>query len=337
MSYHANYFDGVQPFWAEDLPPRVGRLAYGQNAWLTFYFHPLMSDSTRMAINTWTLELADDGKRNKEKTKMRAGLAAIMPLILEYRAAAYAFDNLYKSQADARASAYDGYRLTWLSRRVTDAFEAVVKVPESKMCEVARNFKPSCIETYAQEIKTHGYALKLIDECDLTAEICRDAVLAKPGALCLVPGQFRTRALCLEAMQIRAPGVQALRFVSPGFKDEEMCDAAVNTDGLNLEHVPDDLKTAERCAMACINNGLAWSYVPCPARTLEVRFCYAFHGFSEESTDAVYKEAKLLDPGRAQSMVDKYEPLFVKTHYPMAGADDLSDLGWPPELAHVPT
>jgi hypothetical protein len=332
MSYHASYFEGTRPFWAE-LPPRIGRLAYGQKAWLTFSFHPLMTDSTRMAINTWTLEVADDGKSNKEKTKMRAGLAAIMPLVLEYRAAAFAFDNLYKSQADARASAYDGYRLTWLSRRVTDAFEAVVKVPESRMHAFARNFKPSCIATYAEQVRTHGYALKLIDECDLTAEICRNAILSEPGALYLVPGRLRTRALCLEAMQTRAPGAHALRFVPPGFKDKEMCDAAIKTDGLNLEHVPDDLKTAERCAMACIQNGLAWSYVPYAARTLEVRFCYAFHGFSEESTDDVYKEAVALDPERADAMVKKYEPLLVKTHYPLATADDLADLGWPPEPA----
>lgn len=332
MSYHASYFDGTRPFWV-DLPPRTGRLAYGQNYWLTLYYCPLMTDKQRIAINTWTLETADDGSKSINKTKLKAGLDAIMPLILEYRAAAFNFDNVYKSQADAKASVYAGYRMRWLEHRVIDAFAACMASSEKNMARVALQFKPSCIETYVQEIKAGGYTIKLVDEDALTPEICLASILSEPGSLQYVPGRLRTRELCLIAMQTRAPGVYALQYVPPSFRDAEMCDAAVKTDGLNLEHVPDDLKTVERCALACLQCGLAWSYVPYAARILEVRFCYALHGFGHESVDAVWKDAQLLDPDRAGAMVRKYEPLFVKTHYPLAGAEDLADLGWPVEYA----
>ena len=332
MSYHASYFDGAQPYWA-DLPPRTGRLAYGQNYWLTMSYHPLMTDSQRIAINAWTLETADDKHEGVHKTKLRAGLRAIMLLILEYRAAAFNFDNVYKSQADAKASDHAGYRMRWMEQRVKDAFDACMAATAKDLNKVALLFKPSCLETYAKEIEASGYAIKLVDEDALTPEICLASILSEPGSLFYVPGRIRTRELCLIAMQTRAPGASALQYVPPSFKDAEMCDAAVNTDGLNLQHVPDDLKTVERCALACIKDGLAWSYVPYSSRTLEVRFCYALHGYSEESADAVYKESEVLDLERAEAMVDKYEPLFVKTHYPMAEAGDLADLGWPEKYA----
>lgn len=295
--------------------------------WLVFSYIPDRAEPVKYAVEMISLLDVSDGIKDKEMRRLKAAASAIHPLLMECRSELLKLESLNKSSADAEFTAASYYKFTWLKLRCTDAFKAIIDKPIEKMSAAALAFKPATLATFVNELDVSGYALKLIEESDLTSEICVRAIAQTAGALYLVPGYLRTRELCLMAMKTKAPGSHALEHVPIALRDEEMCDAAVRNDGLNLQHVPIELRTVERCAVACCQTGLARACVPVESRQVEIDFCVAQHGMHEKHAGQIWEDLHQSDPVRADAMYDKYAALFNEMHHPTCTQSELADMG----------
>ena len=117
------------------------------------------------------------------------------------------------------------------------------------------------------------------------------------------------------------PSTVSVTVGTEALRDPAMCLRAVKVSGYDIRHVPDALKTVELCAIACVQSGLAWDFVPAELRVPEVRFCRAMHGFGEESAERVFQ--KMFEAGQwhALETVEKYEALFEAMHYGVPGME----------------
>lgn len=300
--------------------------------WLVLSFIPETADPIRVGIDVFTMRVSASPGNPQRLKELHTAMEAIMPLVMEYRAAMLDLAALAKSPADARALSNLRYRCTWLEWRCKHAFDALHGIPLKDMAKTALAFKPSCSQSYFEALSETGYALKLFPEDELTGPICAKAVATDPGSLSLVPGYLRSRELCLLAASSRAPGAQVLQYVPVAMRDQEMIDAALRSDGGNLQHVPTELKTVERCALACVQNGLAWEFVPSELRVPEVEFGVAMHGINSRNTGGVYTALReAVGADQANSVCDKWEKVYRDLHYPNASNDELHDLGLAPQ------
>lgn len=299
-------------------------------SWLILSLHTEKGDAVSVGIEILSLLEAQTESDHKEKARLQSARAALIPLVLEYRAALLALDGATKSKdADFRGNSIERFNVSWLQTRLIDAFPAIIDLPLVKMKNAALAFKPATTATYEADLKINGNLIKLIAPADLTLANCKLAVQTSPGALQLIPGHLRTREICLAAFGQRCLGSYALEHVPVQERDDEMCIAAVRSNAQNLKHVPLPLRTVELCALACAMDGMAWNFVPEHARVPEVQFCHAFHGFDDVSSGAVFENLEKIDSARANAMFHKYNQLLIDLHYPHCDDDELADLGMP--------
>jgi len=122
-------------------------------------------------------------------------------------------------------------------------------------------------EFFLAIVKRYKDALELVPEDFKTAELCLEAVKQNGYALQYVPENLKTTELCLEA--VKKDG-QSLIDVPILLQTAELCLDAVKQNGYALQYVPKSLKTAELCLEAIKKNGCALQYVPETIQTSEL-------------------------------------------------------------------
>lgn len=105
-------------------------------------------------------------------------------------------------------------------------------------------------------VKQNGLALEYCNT--VTEEIYHEAIKNNPMALKYILDAYKTKKLCLCALNING---LALQYVVN--KTLEFCNLAVTNNGLALKFVDD--KTDEICIVACMQNGLALQFIDNPS------------------------------------------------------------------------
>ncbi len=154
--------------------------------------------------------------------------------------------------------------LAWAA--VENAPRALVYVPErmrtKALCEMA--------------VSKGGRALEFVPDALKTEELCGVAVSQDGRGLKFVPTSMRTYGLCLAAVENDRDSDwydehRALEYVPDGIingpRGKEICEAAVNANGLALKTVPTEYKSAELVRSAIGHDPCIWSrsaiqYVP---------------------------------------------------------------------------
>ena len=251
--------------------------------------------------------------------KLEAVLTALWPFFLDYRAARIEIEQVGKSAGDFAATSDLRYKTSWLKNRVLQA-SRLGNTPDQ-----LQDFKPLSHKTFEAEIQENGLRLQLFSEADRTPTRCEMAVRSDARALEYVPGHLRTRALCDLVLFGSPKGACMLRHIPISLRDKATCELAILTNGLNLEFVPESQLTAELCALACCRHELAAALVPPGLDTPEVLYCQALHGTRGETPAQIFDALYQVDPARAGAMVDKYDELFQKIHYPAETAAALDE------------
>lgn len=272
-----------------------------------------------------------DSSNKDVRSRLDSAAKAMLSHLLEYKIQLFEFDRQHKQfrqnslpgqKRDEKLSR-QAFLCTWLENRCSQAFKAIISLPENKMFEAAKTFKPTGAKSFIDDIETNANIIRLIPENEITEAICIKAVTLTPTTLGFIPKTFLTSKVCLTAMSQRFAPAGALKYVPIELRNEYVCAAAVMSNYTNLNDVPQ--KTEKLCALACINSGLAWDLVPKEFRTPKVEFCASLHGFNERCAETVFEDMLAADPQGAEATADECNDAFLKLHYPEADPDDLSD------------
>jgi hypothetical protein len=315
---------GSNPFWDLTIQKEVDKYCSNDsrihNEWLVFSHVSEKDPAQSVAIEVASLvessfaELKNKAQKDTFE-RLKAAMVAIRPLLLEYRTSLLALDMNIKSDGDRRANAELWFLSTWLSNRCVGAFDAIIELPVSKMCAAAMAFKPTGTASFIEDIDTNGNIIKLIPAEDLTPEICLRAVVTSPTALRSIPGAFRTRELCLAAVSSEKLGTCILQYVPVSLRNAEMCDAALRTNGSNLEFVPHGLKTLKRCVLACVVQGLSRSFVPQELYNHpEILTCVVMNGMSVEGDKEMLADLRKADSAKMAEIYERCDALFESVY-----------------------
>lgn len=131
--------------------------------------------------------------------------------------------------------------------------------PGRRVCWAAVEGDPSIIEFIVAQWGDPGQ------------EVCQLALRGDPELMSmgLVPHEYVTRDLCLEVIQ-RAPWI--MNHIPECFlKDEEIVLEALTQDGLLLEHIPEEQRSAAWCQEAVQSDPMAIRWVPWLRQTPDMR------------------------------------------------------------------
>lgn len=204
---------------------------------------PDKAERSEIAVDLLNLETYRYGPAGPQTPKIEAMMRAMMPLVMDLRTALLSLDMNSKSEGDRQAIRLEKYFLTWLYERCKRTVEILTNCPLGKMDQVAASHLPISPESFRAALNESPYALQLMLHKfpeKVTQELCDYAVEQHPGAIACVPGQFRTREMCMKAASAETfavKGSYVLLHIPEVHRTDDIIRAALASQGMNLQHV----------------------------------------------------------------------------------------------------
>lgn len=118
--------------------------------------------------------------------------------------------------------------------------------------------------TYAYAIEKIARNPFLIDEYEMTPELCMFAVKRNGCVLRSIPKNMHTEELCKAA--VTQNGI-SLKYVSENIVNEKICMQAIRNDANAIEFIPANIPICKLYTESVKQNGQALKYIPVKSRT----------------------------------------------------------------------
>lgn len=149
-------------------------------------------------------------------------------------------------------------------------------------------------EMCLKAVKEYGGLLEFIPETIKSYDMCKIAIVDEGSGLSYVPDRIFDKELALLAIKHARYSWNLLDEIPERLRDYDVCLAAVNRDGSNLEFVPEKVKNEQICLAAAKESESAAKFIPKALFTPEICLALTQNGalhFDEIPKECLTTEA----------------------------------------------
>lgn len=125
-------------------------------------------------------------------------------------------------------------------------------------------------DAYMRAVRNNPHCFKDVPDEFKTEAMCLHAVRHHGDGIGYVPKSLATEEMCVEAVRNQAMAINSVYAAHPGLATEEVCFAAVEKDPTVFQYIHRADKTEELCLYAVGRRGMNLTHVPDEMRTQEM-------------------------------------------------------------------